>query len=68
MPEHGLETPVTYFMEEVKLSLTNLNYHRIAMAKLALTYWAWMTHICVRKLTIIGTDNGLAPGRGQAAI
>ena len=27
-----------------------------------------MTHICVVKLTIIGSDNGLAPGRRQAII
>ena len=27
-----------------------------------------MTHICVGKLTIIGSDNGLAPGRRQAII
>ena len=27
-----------------------------------------MTHICVSKLTIIGSDNGLSPGRLQAII
>ena len=27
-----------------------------------------MTHICVSKLTIIGSDNGLSPGRHQAFI
>ena len=27
-----------------------------------------MTHICVRKLTIIGSDNGLSPDRRQAII
>ena len=27
-----------------------------------------MTHICVSKLTIIGSDNGLGPGRHQAII
>ena len=27
-----------------------------------------MTHICVNKLTIIGPDNGLSPGRRQAII
>ena len=26
----------------------------------------WVTHICVGKLTAIGSDNGLAPGRRQA--
>ena len=27
-----------------------------------------MTHVCVRNLTIIGSDNGLSPGRRQAII
>ena len=27
-----------------------------------------MTHICVSDLTIIGSDNGLSPGRRQAII
>ena len=33
-----------------------------------LTYWSRVTHICVGKLTIIGSDNGLSPGRRQAII
>ena len=33
---------------------------------LGLPHWGRMTHICVSKLTIIGSDNGLAPGRRQA--
>ena len=33
-----------------------------------LTHWGWVTHICVGKLTIIGSDNGLLPGRRQAII
>ena len=33
-----------------------------------LTHWGRVTHICVSKLTIIGSDNGLAPGRRQAFI
>ena len=35
---------------------------------LALTHWGRMTHICVSKLTIIGSDIGLSPGRHQAII
>ena len=31
-----------------------------------LTHWGRATHICARKLTIIGSDNGLSPGRRQA--
>ena len=33
-----------------------------------LTHWGWVTHICVGNLTIIGSDNGLSPGRHQAII
>ena len=34
-----------------------------------LTHWSRAaTHICVGKLTIIGSDNGLSPGRRQAII
>ena len=35
---------------------------------LSLTHWGRVTHICVVKLTIIGWDNGLLPGRRQATI
>ena len=33
-----------------------------------LTHWGRDTHICVGKLTIIVSDNGLSPGRRQAII
>ena len=33
-----------------------------------LTHWGQATHICIGKLTIIGSDNGLSPGRRQAII
>ena len=33
-----------------------------------LTHWGRETHICVSKLTITGTENGLSPGRRQAII
>ena len=32
------------------------------------THWGRVTHICVSKLTIIGSDNGLSSGRRQAII
>ena len=31
-----------------------------------LTHWGRVTHICAGNLTIIGSDNGLSPGRRQA--
>ena len=33
-----------------------------------LTHWGRATHICVSRLTIIGSDNGLPPDRRQAII
>ena len=33
-----------------------------------LTHWDRVTHICVNKPAIIGSDNGLSPGRRQAII
>ena len=35
---------------------------------LLLTHWGRVTHICVGKWSIIGSDNGLSPGRRQAII
>ena len=35
---------------------------------LQLTHWGRTTHICVSKLTIIASDNGLSPRRRQAII
>ena len=35
---------------------------------LFLTHWGRVTHICANKLTIIGSDNCLSPGRRQAII
>ena len=33
-----------------------------------LTHWGRVTHICVSKLTIVGSDNGLSPCRCQSII
>ena len=33
-----------------------------------LTHWGRATHVCISKLTIIGSDNGLSPDRRQAII
>ena len=38
------------------------------VARITLTHWGWVAHICVSKLTIIDSDNGLSPGRCQAII
>ena len=33
-----------------------------------LTHWGRVTHICVSKSTIIGSDNGVSPGQRQAIV
>ena len=38
------------------------------LTRTLLTHWGRVTHICVSKQTIIGSDNGLSPGRRQAII
>ena len=50
---------VMYLWNFVQISL---------LCVLTLTHWGRVTHICVSKLTIIGSDNSLSPGRRQAII
>ena len=40
----------------------------LIIVETAFTHLARVTHICVRQLTIIGSDNGLSPGRRQTII
>ena len=42
--------------------------HSTRSERQCLTHWGRVTHICVGKLTIIGSDNGLSLGRHQAII
>ena len=46
----------------------HLVHAQMASPGMVLTHWGRVTHICVSKLTIIGSDNGLSPGRRQAII
>ena len=48
---------LTYFSQDILISAAE-----------GLTHWGRVTHICVGKLTIIVSDNGLSPGRRQAII
>ena len=40
----------------------------LLFVSLFLTHWGRVTYICIGKLTIIDSDNGLSPGRRQAII
>ena len=53
-------------MISLMLALKNPFGNKPALVQL--THWGRVTHICVSKLTIIGSDNGLSPGRRQAII
>ena len=44
------------------------SHYTSVMNEISLTHWGRVTHICLAKLTIIGSDNGLSPGRRQAII
>ena len=45
------------------------NQHKLSQERgWSLTYWGPVTHICVSRLTVTGSDNGLSPGRRQAII
>ena len=43
-------------------------YIHFPLAVEALTHWGQMTHICINKQTIIGSDNGLSPCQCQTII
>ena len=50
-------------MENDYCSVKNQINVSVTFVIISLTHWGRMTHICVGKLTIIGSDNGLSPGR-----
>ena len=56
--------------EKLTLLVLKSEYSRTARSILQdwKTHWGRVTHICVSKLTIIGSDNGLLPRRRQATI
>ena len=56
-------------LPEPMLSQICHHSHWVSLGHKELThFWGWVTHICVSKLTIIASDNGLSPGRRQAII
>ena len=48
--------------------MLSATWQQICLDLNVLTHWGRVTHICVSKLTTIGSDNGLSPGRRQAII
>ena len=54
--------------ETISWANDELGHWRIYVSPGELTHRGRVTHICVGKLTIIGSDNGLSPRRRQAII
>ena len=57
---------ITYELNKGIISISDWKDYCIRCC--LLTHWGSVTHICVGNLTIIVSDNGLSPGRGQAII
>ena len=57
-----------YCLISPALWLAGNSFHTNVFASLHLTHWGRVTHICVAKLAIIGSDNGLSHGRHQGII
>ena len=56
-------------IEKWKCVSSALSIERIQQRSVSLlTLWGRVTHICVSKQTIVGSENGLSPGRGQVII
>ena len=58
---------IKLFKSEPHLSAIN-ELIRLLLNNSKLTLWGRVTHICVSKIIIIGSENGLSPGRRQAII
>ena len=56
----------TFLLKKICLKMPSAKCCLFRLGLNVLTYWGQATHICVGKLTIIGSDNGLLPGRHQA--
>ena len=61
------EPPITW--THIQHLSAHFSHHFLHLVvRKVLTHWGRATHTCVGKLTIIGSDNGLLPGRRQAII
>ena len=67
-PEHIIEILWTVRKKCCDFIIIINDPHKSHNSSGCLTHWGRVTHICVSKLTSIGSDNGLSPGRRQAII
>ena len=56
------------FQIHMILNISNPLWAKVGIFEQKLSHWGGVTHICVSKLTTIGSYNGLSPGRRQAII
>ena len=73
IPQEIPQPPITKISMEITYlkfpsNLPGVNELNAPLHVSPLTHWGRVTHICVSKLTSIGSDNGLPPGRRQAII
>ena len=68
--KHSVQKYWMIFVKEIsckskQLGMSEFMYSFTTSQLMSITYWGRVTHICA---TIIGSDNGLSPGRHQAII
>ena len=61
-----LGTIHTFLLKKMHLKMLSAKQQSFGLSLIVLTHRGQMTHICVSKQNIIGSDNGLSPGRHQA--
>ena len=66
--QHGLTEITAWISDPTQVVKREVVTHPCCNFNDELTHWDRATHICVSKLTIIASDNGLSPGRRQAII
>ena len=54
------------YLRAISLEMLKIPHPGMSFKITTLTHWGRVTHICVGNLTIIGSDDGLSPGRRQA--
>ena len=62
-----IEIP-TFSFKKIHLKMSYAKWLLLCVGLNVLTHWGRVTHICVSKLTVIASDNGLSPGRRQAIV
>ena len=66
------ENLVKHDWKSIMLCVTLIHLHNMRYETwnikhdMLLTHWGWVMHIYIRKLSIVGSDNGLSPGWRQA--